>query len=99
MITLIKNFINKLLGMFNYQITRKKFFTKIVEADDYYSTLMNKIKTRVDALSNARVNNIRTFVSKMKELSTKDTTIEGNLNILGSFNLLPKGSIIMFNMY
>jgi microcystin-dependent protein len=72
-------------------------FNKQKNIENFDNTLMNKIKTRVDALSNARINNIRTFVSKIKELSIKDTTIEGNLNITGSFNLLPKGSIIMYN--
>lgn len=73
------------------------FNIKQKNIENFDNTLMNKIKTRVDALSNVRVNHIRNFVSKMKELSTKDTTIDGNLNITGSFNLLPKGSIIMFN--
>ncbi len=72
-------------------------FNKQKNIENFDNTLMNQIKTRVDAVSNARVQHIRNFVAKMKELETKDATIEGNLNILGSFNLLPKGSIIMFN--
>ena len=72
-------------------------FNKQKNIENFDNTLMNKIKTRVDAVSNVRIQHIRNFVVKMKELSTKESTIEGNLNIMGSFNLLPKGSIIMFN--
>ena len=72
-------------------------FNKQKNIENFDNTLMNKIKTRVDAVANVRIQHIRNFVTKMKELSTKESTIEGNLNIMGSFNLLPKGSIIMFN--
>lgn len=72
-------------------------FNKQKNIENFDNTLMNKIKTRVDAVSNVRIQHIRNFVLKMKEFSTKESTIEGNLNILGSFNLLPRGSIIMFN--
>jgi microcystin-dependent protein len=72
-------------------------FNKQKNIENFDNTLMNKIKTRIDAVANVRIQHIRNFVTKMKELSTKDATIEGNLNIMGSFNLLPKGSIIMFN--
>ena len=56
-------------------------FNKQKNIENFDNTLMNKIKTRVDAVSNARIQHIRNFVTKMKELETKDATIEGNLNI------------------
>ena len=88
MITLIKNFINKLLGMFNYQITRKKFFTKIVEADDYYSTLMNKIK-KISVTSTERQ---WALIQGLEYINKKK--IEGNLVECGVFR---GGNLILMN--
>lgn len=72
-------------------------FNKQKNIENFDNTLMNKVKTRIDALYGVRLQYIRDFVSKIKNLNINDTNIEGDLNIMGSFNLLPKGSIIMFN--
>jgi microcystin-dependent protein len=72
-------------------------FNKQKNIENFDNTVMNKVKTRIDALYGVRLQYIRDFISKIKNLNINDTTIQGNLNIMGSFNLLPKGTIIMFN--
>ena len=65
--------------------------------------LIDRIKTSIDAFGGFKMDNLREYVKRIKyvkesnPLDDKPLVIEGDFNVFGNVNLLPIGTIIMYN--
>jgi hypothetical protein len=88
MIVFIKNLINTLLKKFNYQIVKKKNSIKIIEANDCYLSLMNKV-IKISVTSTERQ---WSLIQSLEYIN--NNKIEGNLVECGVFR---GGNLILMN--
>jgi len=59
-------------------------------------TDINSIKSIIDSIYKADIEAIRTLADTSKKLQEGKYTVSGNLTVLGSFNYLPKGTIVAY---
>lgn len=87
-------------------LTKKEKMTNLYESESYNNkekikTLLNLTKEyineKINEVYRADIESIRTLATISTKLQTEGLTVPGNLNVQGSFNYLPTGTIVAFN--
>ena len=105
LITIIYFYFNKKENMTNTNKLKRKNKKEENEEENNYedkvSTLLNLTKDyinkRISEVYLADIDSIRTLAFISKKIQTDGLNIAGNLNVQGSFNYLPTGTIVAFN--
>jgi len=84
-----------IIFVFIFHIYHKQSYTE--KMTDTSEDTKNMIKEAVKNIYNADVESIRNLAEVATKLQKEGLTIPGNLTVTGSFNYLPKGSIIAYN--
>ena len=87
-------------------LTKKEKMTNLYESESYNNkekikTLLNLTKEyineKINEVYKADIESIRTLAYISKKIQSDGLDVAGNLNVQGSFNYLPTGTIVAFN--